>query len=150
MNDRARSLGMKNTAYYNPNGLPPNAAKRYPWKSFNVTTCFDQAMLAREIVIHHPELLRYTSQKTWTMPNGQKIINHNHVMRMDKWKIVNPDGTEAIDGLKTGYIDAGGSSIVLTGRRRGRRAIVVVLGSSSAQLRDSHASSLMSDALSAL
>ena len=150
MNDRARMLGMKNTVYYNPNGLPPNAAKRYPWKSFNVTTCFDQAILAREIVIHHPELLRYTSQKTWTMPNGQKIINHNNVMRKDKWKIVNPDGTEAVDGLKTGYIDAGGSSVVLTGRRRGRRAIVVVLGSASAQLRDSHASSLMSDALSSL
>ena len=54
MNARAKSLGMHNTAYYSPNGLPPNAAKRYPWKSFNVTTCFDQAKLAREIVLKHP------------------------------------------------------------------------------------------------
>lgn len=150
MNHRAKSLGMDHTIYYNPNGLPPNAAKKYPWKSFNVTTCFDQAKLAREIVLRHPELLRYTSRKTWTMPNGQNIINHNNVMRMDKWKIINPDGTEAVDGLKTGYIDAGGSSVVLTGQRYGRRAIVVVLGSDSRDLRDAHASSLMSDALSAL
>ncbi len=150
MNHRAKSLGMDHTVYYNPNGLPPNAAKKYPWKSFNVTTCFDQAKLAREIVLRHPELLRYTSRKTWTMPNGQNIINHNNVMRMDKWKIINPDGTEAVDGLKTGYIDAGGSSVVLTGQRYGRRAIVVVLGSDSRDLRDAHASSLMSDALSAL
>ena len=150
MNKRAKSLGMDHTVYYNPNGLPPNAAKRYPWKSFNVTTCFDQAKLAREIVLRHPELLRYTSRKTWTMPNGQSIINHNNVMRMDKWKIINPDGTEAVDGLKTGYIDAGGSSVVLTGQRYGRRAIVVVLGSDSRDLRDAHARSLMSDALSAL
>jgi len=150
MNHRAKSLGMDHTIYYNPNGLPPNAAKKYPWKSFNVTTCFDQAKLAREIVLRHPELLRYTSRKTWTMPNGQNIINHNNVMRMDKWKIINPDGTEAVDGLKTGYIDAGGSSVVLTGQRYGRRAIVVVLGSDSRDLRDFHASSLMSDALSAL
>ena len=150
MNKRAKSLGMDHTVYYNPNGLPPNAAKKYPWKSFNVTTCFDQAKLAREIVLRHPELLRYTSRKTWTMPNGQNIINHNNVMRMDKWKIINPDGTEAVDGLKTGYIDAGGSSVVLTGQRSGRRAIVVVLGSDSRDLRDSHARSLMSDALSAL
>lgn len=150
MNKRAKSLGMDHTVYYNPNGLPPNAAKRYPWKSFNVTTCFDQAKLAREIVLRHPELLRYTSRKTWTMPNGQNIINHNNVMRMDKWKIINPDGTEAVDGLKTGYIDAGGSSVVLTGQRYGRRAIVVVLGSDSRDLRDAHARSLMSDALSAL
>ena len=150
MNKRAKSLGMDHTVYFNPNGLPPNAAKKYPWKSFNVTTCFDQAKLAREIVLRHPELLRYTSRKTWTMPNGQNIINHNNVMRMDKWKIINPDGTEAVDGLKTGYIDAGGSSVVLTGQRYGRRAIVVVLGSDSRDLRDAHARSLMSDALSAL
>lgn len=150
MNSRAKSLGMNSTVYYNPNGLPPNSAKRYPWTSFNVTTCYDQAKLAREIVLRHPEMLKYTSQKTWKMPNGQMIINHNNVMRMDKWKIVNPDGTEAIDGLKTGYIDAGGSSIVLTGKRGKNRAIVVVLGSASRDLRDSRARALMSDALSAL
>ena len=150
MNAKAKALGMNSTVYYNPNGLPPNAARRYPWKSFNVTTCLDQAKLAREIVLHHPQLLTYTSKKTWTMPNGQTIINHNDVMRMDKWKIVNPDGTEAVDGLKTGYIDAGGSSVVLTGRRGRNRAIVVVLGSATKTLRDEHARSLMSDALSAL
>ena len=148
MNAKAKSLGMGNTVYYNPNGLPPNSVKRYPWKSFNTTTCNDQAKLAREILAKHPELLRYTSRKTWQMPNGQTIINHNNVMRMDKWKIVNPDGTEAVDGLKTGYIHAGGSSVVLTGKRGGCRAIVVVLGSASAQLRDSHARNLMEDALS--
>ena len=65
-------------------------------------------------------------------------------------KIVNQDGTEAVDGLKTGYINAGGSSVVLTGTNKGRRAIVIVLGSASASLRDSHARSLMVDALSAL
>jgi D-alanyl-D-alanine carboxypeptidase (penicillin-binding protein 5/6) len=150
MNARAKSLGMLNTVYYNPNGLPPNPARRYPWKSFNTTTCHDQAKLAMEILNKHPELLRYTSKKTWKMPDGQTIINHNNVMRMDKWKIINPDGTEAVDGLKTGYINAGGSSVVLTGKRKGRRAIVVVLGSASAQLRDSHAKNLMVDALSSL
>ena len=84
------------------------------------------------------------------MPNGQKIINHNNVMRTDKLKIVNPDGTEAVDGLKTGYIDAGGSSVVLTGKRNGRRAIVVVLGSDSAKMRDENARRLMNEALSVL
>jgi D-alanyl-D-alanine carboxypeptidase len=141
---------MENTVYYNPNGLPPNSRRRYPWKSFNVTTCHDQAKLALEILKNHPEILKYTSQKTWKMPNGQVIINHNNVMRKDALKIVNQDGTEAVDGLKTGYINAGGSSVVLTGTNKGRRAIVIVLGSASASLRDSHARSLMVDALSAL
>ena len=177
MNARAAELGMKNTKYYNPNGLPPNAGKRYPWKSFNVSTARDQMILARALVTK-PEVLALTSIKTCDLvktadgfrvavtrrtnePNavtepagGERIIkqmrNHNNVMRMDKLKILNPDGTEAVDGLKTGYIDAGGSSVVLTGKRKGKRAIVVVLGSSSAKERDAQAQRLMNDALGSL
>ena len=177
MNARAAELGMRNTKYYNPNGLPPNAAKRYPWKSFNVSTARDQMILARALVTK-PEVLKLTSIKTCDLiktadgyrvavtrranePNmptapetGELIVkqlrNHNNVMRMDKLKILNPDGTEAVDGLKTGYIDAGGSSIVLTAKRKGKRAIVVVLGSSSAGVRDENAQRLMNDALGSL
>ena len=177
MNARAAELGMKNTKYYNPNGLPPNAGKRYPWKSFNVSTARDQMILARALVTK-PEVLKLTSIKTCdlvktadgyrvavtrrtneptveTQPaEGEKIVkqlrNHNNVMRMDKLKILNPDGKEAVDGLKTGYIDAGGSSVVLTGTRKGKRAIVVVLGSSSAKERDAQAQRLMNDALGSL
>ena len=177
MNARAAELGMKGTRYYNPNGLPPNAAKRYPWKSFNVSTARDQMILARQLV-KMPEVMKLTSIKTCdliktadgfrisvtrrtnepavpTAPaDGERIIkqmnNHNNVMRTDKLKILNPDGTEAVDGLKTGYIDAGGSSIVLTGSRKGKRAIVVVLGSSSSKERDANARRLLADALGSL
>ena len=150
MNERARALGMTKTKYFNPNGLPPNSAKRYPWKEYNVTTCEDQLKLAMEIMHRHPEITKYTSCKTWVMPDGMKITNHNNVMRMDKYKIVNSDGTEAIDGLKTGYIDAGGSSVVLTGKRGGKYAIVVVLGSANAHDRDVNARSIMLRALEAV
>ena len=177
MNARAAELGMKNTKYYNPNGLPPNAAKHYPWKSFNVSTARDQALLARALVAK-PEVLALTSIKTCdliktqsgfrvsvtrrtnepnsaTSPlNGERIIkqmcNHNNVMVKDKQKIFNPDGSEVVDGLKTGYIDAGGSSVVLTGRRKGKRAIAVVLGSSSSKERDERAALLLTDALGSL
>ncbi len=64
--------------------------------------------------------------------------------------MINPDGSEAVDGLKTGYIDAGGSSIVLTGKRGEARAVVVVLGSASAKERDEAAGRLLADALEAL
>ena len=177
MNARAKELGMKRTRYYNPNGLPPNAAKRYPWKSFNVSTARDQAVLARELV-KHPEVLAFTSVKTCDLvktkdgyrtsvtrranePNrptapqpGELIVkqlcNHNNVMVKDAQKVFNPDGKEAVDGLKTGYIDAGGSSVVLTGSRKGKRAIVVVLGSDGAKVRDENARRLLADALGAL
>ena len=177
MNARAAELGRKGTKYFNPNGLPPNTAKRYPWKSFNVSTARDQMILARQLV-KMPEVMKLTSIKTCDLiktadgfrvsvtrrvnePNtptapadGERIVkqmnNHNNVMRTEKLKIVNPDGTEAVDGLKTGYIDAGGSSIVLTGSRKGKRAVVVVLGSSSSKERDENARRLLSDALGSL
>ena len=177
MNARAAELGMTRTKYYNPSGLPPNAAKRYPWKSFNVSTARDQMVLAREL-LKRPEVLPFTSIKTADLiktadgfrtsvtrrtnePNvatapaaGERIIkqlqNHNNIMRTDKLKIVNADGTEAVDGLKTGYIDAGGSSIVLTGRNKGKRVIVIVLGSSSSKERDAEARKLLIDALGSL
>jgi D-alanyl-D-alanine carboxypeptidase len=39
---------------------------------------------------------------------------------------------------------------VLTGKRGGRRAIVVVLGSANANIREEHASRLLKDALGAI
>jgi len=190
MNARAAELGMAKTRYYNPNGLPPNGRKRYPWKSFNLSTARDQALLARTLV-KIPEAMSMTSVKTCDLvktsdgyrtsvtrrvnapqaatqlADGEKVVknlsNHNNLMRMDQVKytdaakvhhvlprIVNADGKESVDGLKTGYIDAGGSSIVLTGSRGGKRAIVVVLGSATSKERDYHAHNLMNDALGSL
>ena len=174
MNERSLALGMKQTTYYNPNGLPPKG-KKYPWKSFNVTTARDQSKLALALV-SRPDIFRFTSVKTCDLvktvkgfrvsvtrrANGgeaaeteigadEKLVtsmkNHNNIMRTDKLKIVNADGREAVDGLKTGYIDAGGSSIILTGVKNGKRAIVVVLGSMSSEMRDTEARKLLLDAL---
>lgn len=177
MNSRAAELGMVKTRYYNPNGLPPNSARRYPWKSFNVSTAADQLKLALAI-LKFPEALEFTSVKTCDLVKtkggfrigvtrrvneplrktelapGESIVknlcNHNNVMVKNKQKIFNPDGREAVDGLKTGYIDAGGSSVVITGSRGGKRAVAVVLGSSSSKERDEHAARLISDALGAI
>lgn len=152
MNAKAKALGMASTKFYNPNGLPPlrNAKER----NFNVSTCRDLALLARAILAEHPNMLRYTSIKTYEamLPNGktQRFVNHNNVMVKDRLKVRNPDGSEAADGLKTGYIDAGGSSVVLTGKRGARRAIVIVLGSTSAAERDAKAAALLEDALDAM
>lgn len=149
MNSRAKELGMTQTAYFNPNGLPkPKYAKE-----FNRTTAADQLKLALEIV-KFPEIFKYTSAKKATIVNaaGKKIdiLNHNRILRMDKYHIYNPDGSEAVDGLKTGFINAGGSSIVLTGTRNGKRAIVVTLGSPNSDIREQNAARLLSDALGAL
>ncbi len=174
MNARAAELGMKGTRYYNPNGLPPNSAKRYPWKSFNVTTAADQLLLAQAL-LQAPYIFEFTSVKTCdlvktkdgfrvsitrrvnhkpaatVLAKGEKLVkqlcNHNNVMVKDKLKVFNPDGSEAVDGFKTGYIDAGGSSVVMTATRNGRRVVAVVLGSASASERDNSARRMVSEAL---
>ncbi len=186
MNARAKELGMESTAYYNPNGLPPSARRRYPWKSFNVSTASDQLKLAVQL-LKCPEILEFTSVKTADLvktPSGYRVSvtrqanrprretklakgetlvkslrNHNNVMVKDKLKVFDEAGKECVDGLKTGYIDAGGSSVVLTGKRSGRRVIVVVLGSGdqldtrgrilkkSSAVRDENARRILVDAL---
>ena len=70
--------------------------------------------------------------------------------RMDKKKIVNARGESEVDGLKTGYAEYCGSSIILTGKRDGRRAIVIVVGSETSKMRDEHARRLMVEALDAV
>lgn len=153
MNAKAAALGMKSTKFYNPNGLPPYklGAKG---DGFNVSTASDLSKMAIALLKTHPEILKYTSLKVCELDlPGQgriRFVNHNNVMVKDKQKLINPDGSEAADGLKTGYINAGGSSIVLTGKRGNKRAIVVVLGSSSAAMRDNAASLRLEDALNAL
>lgn len=149
MNEKAQRLGMCDTRYESPNGLPPPKGSK---RGFDVSTAADLVKLARACLAR-PETLRYTSKKIAKVKVGGEevgMVNHNNIMVKNKWKILNSKGESEVDGLKTGYIDAGGSSIVLTGSRAGHRAIVVVLGSDRAPMRDTEARRLMLDALSAL
>ena len=85
-----------------------------------------------------------SSIEIWRGGTPLTVTNHNNLLWKKGVKV------PGVDGLKTGYIDAGGSSIVLTGKRGKARAIVVVLGSDSRESRNMNASRLMQDALSAL
>lgn len=147
MNGKARELGMKNTHYETPNGYPPPPGSKRP---FDTSTCRDLVKLARA-VLRYPEVFRFTKTKLCTVTDGAgrplKMVNHNNILVKDRQKILNEKGESEVDGLKTGYIDAGGSSIVLTASRNGRRAIVIVVGSQTSKLRDEHARRLMVDAL---
>lgn len=147
MNEEAALLGMKNTKYVTPNGYPPGATKR----GFDVSTAADLAKLARAIVIDQPEALEYTSIITLNIPEVKArdgrlldMQNHNNFLWKKHLRM------KEVDGLKTGYHDAGGSSIVLTGKRNGKRAIVVVTGSATAAERDAAAGKMLQDALGAL
>ncbi len=151
MNEEARLLGMTSTVYASPNGLPP---PRGSARGFDKSTAADLAKLGAAIVSEQPQLLEYTSLP-YAKVAGSKgvevaISNHNNLLNKDYRSWRRGVKVQEVDGLKTGYIDAGGSSVVITGERAGKRAIVVVVGSATAQERDENASRLILDALGAL
>jgi D-alanyl-D-alanine carboxypeptidase len=111
MNRTAAELGMTGTHYDNPNGLPDPG---------QITTARDMAILARAIYREFPEqemLFRIPALRL-----GKRLIrNHNKLI----------DHYPGADGMKTGFICAGGFNIVATATRGNKKLIAVVLGGRS-------------------
>lgn len=96
MNQFAREIGMNQTHYYNPHGLPgKNAA------ADNVSTAEDMARLAI-YTLTKPELMKFFSTRIAGFRSSrskayQMLINHNGLLPKGRF------GTEGVDGLKTGF-----------------------------------------------
>lgn len=121
MNEKAAALGMKNTKFSSVHGLPPAAGQ-----TVDLTTPRDLALLARALILQHPDALKYTSTKSRTFrpdkdekSGRMNLTSHNKLL----------ETLAGCDGLKTGYFKAGGYSSVVTAARDGHRVITVVLGS---------------------
>jgi D-alanyl-D-alanine carboxypeptidase (penicillin-binding protein 5/6) len=139
MNQKAKDLGMTNSAFHSVNGLPPARGQEHDF-----TSARDMAILCRE-VLKHAETLRYSSTRDRTFrPNaGNKTVamhTHNHLLGR----------VPGCDGLKTGYISDSGFSIAVTAARNGHRIIVIVLDSTSSNVRDQHATELVAKGFAAL
>jgi D-alanyl-D-alanine carboxypeptidase len=123
MNLHAQRLGMTQTHYRNPNGLPDEA---------QVTSARDQAILARALIREFPEHEFY-----WRIPAirfGRRVMrNHNALI----------DRYPGADGMKTGFICASGFNVVATATRGQRRLIAVVLGAPSSPVRAVKAAQLL-------
>ena len=123
MNQSAQQLGMTQTSYVNPNGLPADG---------QITSARDLAMLARGIIHDLPEYeyfvhipsIRYGRKVT---QNFNKLIGRY----------------PGADGFKTGFICASGYNLVASATRNGKRLIAVVLGASSGQMRAVRAAQLL-------
>lgn len=140
MNEKARALGMKNTEFHSVHGLPPSAGQQV-----DRTTARDLATLGRALVLQHPEALKYTATKEKSFREGPKptvLYTHNHLLT----------SYAGCDGLKTGYIKAGGYSIVATAARNNQRVVCAILGSEGmlGRERDAKAAELMNKAFGAL
>lgn len=145
MNAEAADIGMANTRFVSPNGLPPPKGSR---RGYDVSTPADLARLAAALLRDEPEILWFTGLASVNIPGtGGKVLtfqNHNNLL----WK--RGVAMAEVDGLKTGFFKNAGFSIVATGSRNGKRAIVVVAGSADARTRDATAKDLLGKALDAI
>ncbi|MBI1199739.1 MAG: peptidase M15 [Phenylobacterium sp.] len=120
---RAQELGMQNTHFANANGLPD---------SRNLSTARDIAILSRAVMRDYPQYYGYFGLVSFNF-RGRTIYNHNHLL----------SDVPGVDGLKTGFTNASGYNIAISGINDGRRLIVVVLGGPTRVIRDRVAESLL-------
>jgi D-alanyl-D-alanine carboxypeptidase len=123
MNTNAHALGMTQSNFVNPNGLPAEN---------HHTSARDLAILARALINEFPQYDMY-----WHISSIRygKRIYHNYNKLIDRYP--------GADGMKTGFICASGYNLVASATRNGRRLIAVVLGSWSGGARTQKAAQLL-------
>jgi D-alanyl-D-alanine carboxypeptidase (penicillin-binding protein 5/6) len=118
MNRVAEELGLHETHFENPNGLP-SAEHR--------SSARDLARLARH-ALADPTFARVVS----TRKHGCTLVDAQGKRRNVVWTNTNRLlGIEGYDGVKTGTTTAAGTCLVASGRRGRDHLIVVVLGGSN-------------------
>jgi len=123
MNANARRLGMSQSHFVNPNGLPAED---------HVTSARDLAILARALILEFPEYDSYWH--VHSIQYGSRVMrNYNSLL----------DRYPGADGMKTGFICASGYNVVATATRNGRRLIAVILGAWSGAVRAQQAAALL-------
>ncbi len=116
MNNKARQLGMNNTVFHNPSGLPD---------SRQISTATDLAKLAMALRRDFPEYYAYFSHRAFYF-GDRRYEGHNRLLGR----------YPGADGVKTGYIGASGFNLVTSVRRGGTSLVGVIMGGKTAASRD--------------
>ena len=136
MNEQATALGMKSTAFKNPEGLT---------EAGHTTTARDLALLATRLMQDFPQEVGYYAIQRYRYPGTPTAndVNRNLLLFRDP----------TVDGLKTGHTNAAGYCLVATARRpvaslgsgaQGeRRLLSVLLGASSENARATESQKLL-------
>lgn len=108
MNQRASELGMANSQFKNPHGMPENG---------HYSTAADMSILG----VHAaslPSYLEIASTKRYTLGNGRTVTNQNKLL-----------DTPGVLAGKTGYTDQAGQCLLTIAERDGLTLVSVILGS---------------------
>jgi D-alanyl-D-alanine carboxypeptidase (penicillin-binding protein 5/6) len=109
MNKRAKELGLEQSTFVNPDGLPDPPGQ--------LMSALDLAKLARHLIDDYPQYYHYFSEKEFVW---HKIRQPNRDLVLGQ--------LPGADGLKTGHTDAAGYGITISVKRGDRRFILVLNG----------------------
>ncbi|QAS50714.1 D-alanyl-D-alanine carboxypeptidase family protein [Halobacillus litoralis] len=127
MNQKAKDLGLKNTHFENPTGLPAKG---------HYSTAHDMAVMARELLLHD-EVTNYTKIYDDYLRKGQKnefwLVNTNKLIK----------SYPGMDGLKTGYTSEAKYCLTASAQRDDMHMIAVVMGAENPKKRNADVTSLL-------
>lgn len=112
MNEKAAALLLANTKFANPHGL--DQAGHY-------STAYDLAVLSRYAAAK-PLFAKMAATKEFTVSLNRPLILRNTN------QLLFASDVPGVNGIKTGFTDRAGDSLVASANRDGRRVLVVVLG----------------------
>lgn len=137
MNEQAKALGMKSTAYKNPEGLTEPG---------HTTTARDLSILSTRLMQDFPDYMGFSAIKKYRYPGtpAANDTNRNTLLFRDP----------TVDGLKTGHTAAAGYCMIATAKRDfpnlgaggapgGRRLVAIVLGTASDSARANESQKLL-------
>ena len=125
MNQRAAELGMEDTVFMNPTGLPAEG---------HVTSASDIALMSRELILNHPDVRRFTTIWMDTLRNGEFGLSNTN-------KLIH--SYEGATGLKTGSTDGALYCLSATAERDGMELIAVILKAPTSAQRFAGAQALL-------
>ena len=125
MNETAASLGLRDTVFVNPHGLPDEN---------HLTTAYDLAALTRE-ALSEPDFLLYTGAAEYDIAKTEQHeayeLEHTHFM-------LQPDSRyydERVIAGKTGWTPGAGTCLMTVARQDGTTLIAIVLGADAEDIR---------------
>lgn len=124
MNAYARELGMTNTTFSNPHGLPT---------AEQVTTARDMAILGKALIRDVPDEYALYAEREFTY-NDIRQYNRNSLL----W-----DRSLNVDGIKTGHTQDSGYSLVTSAVEGETRLVAVVMGTDSERARAAESKKLL-------
>lgn len=132
MNEKARQLGLKHTAFENTTGLP--AKNHY-------STAYDMAVMAKEL-LKYDLITKYTgTYEDYLRENTDKkfwLVNTNRLVKF----------YPGVDGLKTGYTSEAKYCLTATAKKGNMRVIAVVFGAPTPKARNAQIMKMLDYAFS--